>query len=83
MKTSLEDISSVKKKILIEIEPEEVDRQFNEAYRELGKRVKIPGFRPGKVPRSILEGRFRKQVVEDVTKELISDTLPKALEEVN
>ena len=83
MKTSLEDISSVKKKILMEIEPEEVDRQFNEAYRELGKRVKKPGVRPGKVPRSILEGRFRKQVVEDVTKELISDTLPKALEEVN
>jgi trigger factor len=82
MKAHLEEISPVKKKLLIEIEPEEVDRKLTEAYRELGKKAKIPGFRPGKVPRRILEGRFRKQVVEDVTKDLIKDTFPKALEEV-
>lgn len=83
MKTSLEDISAVKKKLLIEIETEEVNKKFNEAYRALGKKAKVPGFRPGKVPRTILEGRFRTQVTEDVAKDLISDTLPKALEEVN
>ncbi len=83
MKTSLEDISAVKKKLLIEIETEDVNKKFNEAYRELGKKAKVPGFRPGKVPRTILEGRFRAQVAEDVAKDLISETLPKALEEVN
>ncbi|NQU13403.1 MAG: trigger factor [Desulfobacteraceae bacterium] len=82
MKTNLEEISPVKKKLFIEIDPEEVDRKFNQAYRDLGKKAKVPGFRPGKVPRSILEGRFRKQVTEDVTRDLISDTLPKALDEV-
>ena len=82
MKASLEDISAVKKKLRIEIEPEEVDKKLSDAYRELGKRAKIPGFRPGKVPRTILEGRFRNQVVEDVAKDLINETFPKALEEV-
>jgi trigger factor len=82
MKTTLEDISAVKKKLLIEVESLEVDKKLDEAYRDLGKRAKIPGFRPGKVPRKILEGRFGNQVVEDVTKGLISETFPLAINEV-
>ena len=82
MKTTLEDISTVKKKLLIEVESPEVDKKLDEAYRDLGKRAKIPGFRPGKVPRKILEGRFGNQVLEDVTKDLISETFPQAINEV-
>jgi trigger factor len=83
MKTSLEDISSVKKKLIIEIESKEVDKKINEAYRELGKRAKIPGFRPGKVPRKILERRFSDDVTEDVTRELINESFPQAITEVD
>ena len=82
MKTSLEEISPVKKKLSIEIESTEVDKKLNEAYRELGKKAKIPGFRPGKVPRKILETHFSAQVTEDVTKNLISETFPMAIQEV-
>ncbi len=82
MKTTLEDISAVKKKLLVEIESLEVDKKLDEAYRDLGKRAKIPGFRPGKVPRKILEGRFGIQVAEDVTKGLISESFPQAINEV-
>ena len=64
MKTSLEDISSVKKKLLIEIEAKEVDKKLNAAYRDLGKRAKISGFRPGKVPKKILERRFGDDVAD-------------------
>ncbi len=83
MKTRLEDISSVKKKLIIEIESKEVDKKINEAYRELGKKAKIPGFRPGKVPRKILERRFSDDVAEDVTRDLITESFPKALAEVD
>ena len=83
MKTKLQDISPVKKKLEIEIEAGEVDKKINEAYRELGKGVRLPGFRPGKVPRKILERRFGNQVMDDVTRRLVSETLPKAVEETN
>jgi trigger factor len=81
MKTSLEEMSTVKKKLLVEVEAEEVDRKLNEAYRDLGKRAKIRGFRPGKIPRKILEQYFGAQVVEDVARGLVSETLPTAVEE--
>ena len=55
MRTNVEEISSVKKKLSVEIESDEVNGKINKAFKELGKKVKIPGFRPGKVPRKILE----------------------------
>jgi trigger factor len=82
MKTTLEDISPVKKKLLIEIDSKEVDMRLNQAYGEIRKRAKIPGFRPGKVPRKILETYFGNQVIDDVTRELISESFPKAVDEV-
>ena len=81
MKTSVEDISPVKKKLVIEIEADKVDKKMNAAYKSLGKRAKIPGFRPGKVPRRIMENYFSAEVQQDVTRELVNETLPKAVEE--
>ncbi len=82
MKTTLEDINPVKKKLLIEIDSKEVDKRLNQAYGEIRKSAKIPGFRPGKVPRKILETYFGNQVIDDVTRELISDSFPKAVDEL-
>jgi len=82
MKTTLEDISPVKKKLLIEIDSKEVDKRLNQAYGEIRKKAKIPGFRPGKAPRKILETYFGNQVIDDVTRELISESFPKAVDEV-
>lgn len=81
MKSSIEEISPVKKKLIVEIEAEEVDRKIDKAYRDLGKRARLPGFRPGKIPMQILEGRFGKEVLSDVTRDLVNETLPKALED--
>jgi len=83
MKASLEDISAVKKKLIIVIESKEVDKKLNTAYRDLGKGAKIPGFRPGKAPRKILERRFGDEVADDVARDLINDSFPKALQEVD
>ena len=81
MKTKVEDISPVKKKLVVEIEAGEVNKRIDEAYRELRKMARIPGFRPGKIPRKILEVRFGNQVLEDVTQSLVKETFPKAVEE--
>jgi trigger factor len=83
MKTSIEDISPVKKKLVVEIGADIVDKSVNAAYQRLGKRAKIPGFRPGKVPRRIMERYFGAEVQQDVTRELVKETLPKAVEETD
>lgn len=83
MKTNLEDLSPVKKKMEIEIEAEEVVKKIDEAYRALKKEVKLPGFRPGKAPRSLLERQFGDRVMEDVARRLINETFLKAVEETN
>lgn len=82
MKTNIEDISSVKKKLNVEIEAEEIDKRINEAYKKLSKNARVKGFRTGKVPRSILEKFYSGQVMEDVTNSLIRDTLPVAIDEL-
>jgi len=81
MKASIEQISPVKKRLTVEVEAQEVDRKIEEAYRELKKRAKVDGFRPGKVPRNILQRYFGEQVTQDVKRGLLSETLPQAFEE--
>ena len=81
MKTALEVISPVKKKLLIEVEPEEVNRKVEETYKSLGKSAKVAGFRPGKIPRKILERHYGDQVAEEVARELVRETLPAAMDE--
>jgi trigger factor len=83
MKTTLEDISPVKKKLRVEIDAEEVNKKLNQAYGDIRKKAKVPGFRPGKAPRKILESYYGNQVRDDVSKELISDSFPKAVDEAN
>ncbi len=81
MKTQVEDISQVKKKLLVEIDAQEIDARINKAYKELGKRAKVRGFRPGKIPMSILERYYGEQVLSDVTSSIIQETLPEAFQE--
>ncbi len=83
MKASLEDISQVKKKLSVEIDAAEVNKKLNNAYAKIKRQTKIPGFRPGKVPRKILESYFGKQVEADVASELVNETFPKAVEETD
>ena len=81
MKTSLEDISSIKQKLSVEILSKEVDKKLDQAFKKVQKQAKIPGFRPGKAPREILERHFGSQIEEDVSNELIDETFQSALKE--
>jgi trigger factor len=50
MKVSVEHLSPVKRALSVEVEPSVVGDEFASAYAALGRRVKVAGFRPGKVP---------------------------------
>jgi trigger factor len=81
MKASVEQISSVKRKISVEIPEDEVVKEIDSFYKDLGKKAKIKGFRPGKVPRNILERYFKDYVKAEVIQKLIEESYPKALSE--
>ena len=81
MQVTVEDISSVKKTLRIEISQEEVAREINKAYDEIKRSAKIKGFRPGKVPRSVLEKMFKKDVLADVSSRLIQTSFIDAIKE--
>ncbi len=83
MKTDVEEISSVKKKLNIKIPEDEVKKEIDSFYEDLRKKAKIKGFRPGKAPRSILERQFKDYVKAEVMQKLIQDTYPTALTETN
>lgn len=83
MQVSVEDVSPVKKILHIEVPQEQVAREIDSAYRQLGKTAKIKGFRPGKAPRSVLERMFRKDVHSDVTSRLIQESFVDAIKETD
>jgi trigger factor len=81
LKVEMENLSQVKRKLTIEVPSVEVTQEVDRAYRELGKRAKVKGFRPGKVPRSILEMYYRKDIDHDVSEILVRRSLGEALKD--
>jgi len=81
MKVHVEDISTVKKTLHVEIPEEDVTREVEKAYGTLKNQASIKGFRPGKVPRAILERRFANEVHADVSGQLIQSSYGEALRE--
>jgi len=81
VEVTVEDLSPIKKKIGVALPPEEVQAKIEAAYRGLSQRARIKGFRPGKVPRQVLERYYGSQVESEVIGELIQDSYARALEE--
>jgi len=80
LKVEYAEESSVKKSLSFEIEPEVVDREIKERSQHYATRVKLPGFRPGKVPAHVIKQRFRQQVLEDVAEKLVNSAVRDELE---
>ncbi|HSR11028.1 MAG TPA: trigger factor [Thermodesulfobacteriota bacterium] len=81
MKVQIESTGPYEKKMSVEVPADAVTREIESTYRALNRNVKIKGFRPGKVPRSILERYYRAQVEAEVSAKLIEDSYGKAVQE--
>jgi len=81
MQVTVEDVSSVKKILHIEVPENIVIRELDNAYKNLKKNAKVKGFRPGKAPRSVLERLYKKDVHGDVSSKLLQDSFVEALKE--
>src|SRR4030067_2522129 len=81
MKVNVEEISPIKKKVNVEVPEDQVIKEVDFFYRELSRKAKIKGVRPGKVPRNILERHFKDYVKTEVIQKLIQESYPQALSE--
>jgi trigger factor len=83
MKTSLESISNLEKKLSIEVPPQLVNDEFNKAYQYLQKKVDIKGYRKGKAPMNTIRTIYADKVKSDVVQNIVQTTYFNALKEHN
>src|SRR5688500_3194846 len=81
MKTEFTDLSETRKTLTIEIPSDIVAAEINRVAKGYSKQARIPGFRPGKVPATIIKQRFKDQILHDVMHGLIPRAVEKALQE--
>jgi len=81
MQVHVEDISSVQKKITIEIPAEQVNEEIDKAYSAIQKKAKLQGFRPGKAPMQLIKRTYSDAMRDDVMRRLYQQTLYKAMDE--
>ena len=81
MNVNIEEPSHLRRKLTIEVEPDEIKRELDKAYNELKRGVVLKGFRPGHAPRNLLERFFGEQVRGEVMQKLVKEYTDKALEE--
>jgi trigger factor len=81
MNVNIEEPSSLRRKVTIEVEPDEIKHELDRAYNELKRGVVLKGFRPGHAPRNLLERFFGEQVRGEVVQKLVEEYTKKALEE--
>ncbi len=81
METKIEDIGPCRKRLSITIPAEELKKELDKGFQEASRYARIPGFRPGKVPRAILEKKFGTALREDVKERVVDQAWRDALEE--
>ena len=80
MKVEYNEETSVRKSLTFEIEPEVVEKEIDKRARDYARKVRIPGFRPGKVPPDVIRKRFRAQVLEDAAEAIVNRVVFEELE---
>ena len=81
MAVKIEDVSPVKKKMTFEIPWEDAKQELDKVFQKVGKTAKIKGFRPGKIPRPILENYYKEYAEEETINNLINRFYWGAIEE--
>jgi len=76
VKSSVEALEGNKVKVSIEVDESEFDRNIDAAFKKIAREVRLPGFRPGKAPRQVLEARIG---IEAARQQALNDAIPEYL----
>jgi len=79
MQVTVEATQGLEKKITVEVPSNRVNDEVSKRLKSMQPKIKMQGFRPGKVPMSIVEKRYRNSVVQEVNSEVISSTFYEAV----
>jgi trigger factor len=84
VKTDVEELSPTRVRLSVEVPFDELKPSLDKAYREVGRQVRIPGFRPGRVPPPVIDRRVGREVVlNQAVNDAIPDLYAKAVAEVD
>ena len=81
MKVDIDELSSIQRKVSIELPAERVANEFSRAYKTLGQRVHVRGFRAGKIPRKVLQGIYGEDIKGEVRSHLVEESLAEVVKE--
>ncbi len=81
MKVDIEELGACKRRLQVEEAPEVVTRAWEQAFDRVQREARLPGFRKGKVPRSMIKLHFADDVRQEVARRLIPDVYRQALAE--
>src|SRR5262245_58724024 len=73
--------SACERHVTVKVAKEDVDRYLKEAFDELVPKAELPGFRPGRAPRKLVQTRFKEQIADQVKGKLLMDSLSQMSDE--
>ncbi len=80
MEVTVEKSSELQRTLKVKVPSEQLQKKIDVRLKELGKKVKIKGFRPGRIPFKVLKQRYGKSVQQEVVSELVQSSLFEAIE---
>jgi trigger factor len=83
LETTVEDISTTKKRLKIEIPSAVIREEYNSSLNNVKMKAKIPGFRPGKIPNNLIEKKFGDDIRADIIDRLVPQYYSKALKDAD
>jgi len=81
MQVSVESNSAIEKRLKIQVPAEEVNKQIDSRLREIGKQVRLKGFRPGRIPFKVLRQRYGQQATQEVIQQTAQNSLQQAIQQ--
>jgi trigger factor len=76
-----EDVSSIQKLVEVEIPADLISREANRVTNEFGRQASVPGFRPGKIPMSVVRNRFAKEIQDEVVSRVLGQSFREVVQE--